>query len=121
MSYKCFWELEQEEVKGFMDLGFKFQREHLSRRMIAVIPGLQRLGGGELSYATQSTNYYEIEEEEEEKRLALRPYLSEAWPIKRPDSPLLNLKMPRVSASADMKKHLWLWARTVAYVIHQES
>jgi hypothetical protein len=31
--------------------------------------------------------------EEEEKREIMRPYLSEAWLIKRPDSPLLNLKV----------------------------
>ncbi|XP_010653545.1 uncharacterized protein LOC100854914 isoform X2 [Vitis vinifera] len=129
MSCKSLRELELEEVKGFMDLGFKFKREHLSPRMITVIPGLQRLGGynneqeTELSDSTQSANYKDdkIEEEEEEERAVVRPYLSEAWLIKRPDSPLLNLKMPRVSASADMKKHLWHWARTVAYVIQQQS
>ena len=132
MSCKRLWELELEEVKGFMDLGFKFKRQHLSPRMITMIPGLQRLGGikniGQKTEpsdsSTQSANCKddEIEEvEEEEEKVIARPYLSEAWLIKRPDSPLLNLKIPRVSASADMKKHLWHWARTVAFVIQQES
>lgn len=133
MNCKSLWELELEEVKGFMDLGFKFKREHLSPRMITVIPGLLRLEGGYningqktqfLDSTDKSADNYkddEIEDEEEEERGVVRPYLSEAWLIKRPDSPLLDLKMPKVLASADMKKHLWNWARTVAYVIQQES
>ena len=115
MSCRSSLELELEEVKGFMDLGFEFSKEHLSPRMMSVIPGLQRL---------------EVVLQEDEERgeggetegdVRRRPYLSEAWLIKRPDSPLLNLRLPRVSAAADMKKHLRFWARTVASVIQQES
>ncbi|KAE8719079.1 putative Peroxidase 21 precursor [Hibiscus syriacus] len=58
--------------------------------------------------------------QEEKKRVVIRPYFSEAWLIKRPDSPLLNQRVPRVSAVADMKKHLKFWARTVASVVQQE-
>lgn len=125
MSCRTLGELELEEVKGFMDLGFIFKEEHLSPRMMSVIPGLQRLG---LYKNKQTTNLIgsEVAEddkirEEEEERGIIRPYLSEAWLIKRPDSPLLNLRLPRVSAAADMKKHLRFWARTVASVIQQES
>ncbi|RVW39802.1 hypothetical protein CK203_074598 [Vitis vinifera] len=70
-------ELELEEVKGFMDLGFKFKREHLSPRMITVIPGLQRLGGynneqeTELSDSTQSANYKDDKIEEKKRRREL--------------------------------------------------
>ncbi|KAI6698143.1 hypothetical protein NL676_018262 [Syzygium grande] len=114
MSCSTFEELEMKEVKGFMDLGFIFKKEHLNPRMVSVIPGLQRLG--------QDTSLRKTAEGNEEgKREITRPYLSEAWLIKRPDSPLLNLRVPRASAASDMKKHLRCWARTVASEIQQES
>ncbi|KAK6942830.1 hypothetical protein RJ641_028207 [Dillenia turbinata] len=127
------WELELEEVKGFMDLGFTFKKEHLSPRMMSVVPGLQRLNKGydindlqnrSIDDATASSEECDCEvvstdddEIEEEMRGVTRPYLSEAWS----SSPLLNLRIPRVSTAADMKKHLRFWARTVATVIVQES
>ncbi|KAJ6330873.1 hypothetical protein OIU76_009463 [Salix suchowensis] len=128
MSYKSFGELELEEVKGFMDLGFIFKKEHLSPRMMSVVPGLQRLGlyqNRQNIYLRDSNvagDHDELirkQEEDEEKGIA-RPYLSESWLIKRPDSPLLNLRVPRVSVAADMKKHLKFWARTVASEIQPE-
>ena len=114
MSCRSLGELELEEVKGFLDLGFTFKKEHLSPRMMSLIPGLQRLN---------SPNKNKVGEEDEEERSGLvsRPYLSEAWLIKRPSSPLLNLKVPRVSEASDMKKHLRFWARTVASELQQES
>ncbi|XP_052173669.1 uncharacterized protein LOC127788988 [Diospyros lotus] len=119
MSCKSFSELELEEVKGFMDLGFNFRKEQLSPRMMILVPGLQRLG------LKMSSTEPEMKKDDNEgeggSTVILRPYLSEAWLIKRPDSPLLNLRLPRVSAAADMKKHLRYWARTVASVIQQES
>ncbi|XP_009601139.1 uncharacterized protein [Nicotiana tomentosiformis] len=156
MSCKSLGELELEEVKGFVDLGFIFRKEHISKRMISVIPGLQRLevvvsedeetnnedseeeegqpgtpssryawgpGNGRTTriYCAQPYATEEEEEEEEDKREIVRPYLSEAWLIKKPDSPLLNLRVPRISAAADMKKHLRCWAKTVATVVLQES
>ncbi|XP_061338465.1 uncharacterized protein LOC133285271 isoform X2 [Gastrolobium bilobum] len=87
MSCRTLGELELDEVKGFMDLGFIFKKENLCPRMMSVVPGLQRL---------------------------------EAWLIKRPDSPLLNLRIPKPSSSANMKKHLRFWAKTVASEINQE-
>nr|GLL24853.1 uncharacterized protein LOC107843550 [Ipomoea trifida] len=109
-SCKSLGELELEEVKGFMDLGFIFDKERASKKMMSVLPGLQRL---------QLMN--EIEDEDDMERGRVRPYLSEAWLIKSPNSPLLNLRMPRASAAVDMKRHLKHWAKTVATVIHQES
>ncbi|KAK2658002.1 hypothetical protein Ddye_011054 [Dipteronia dyeriana] len=132
MSFRSLWDLELEEVKGFMDLGFIFNKENLSPRMMSVVPGLQRVGlyknkhNSELEFDEASHELInddggddENEQEEYEKSI-MRPYLSEAWLIKRPDSPLLNLRMPRVSASADMKKHLRFWAKTVASTVNQE-
>ncbi|XP_009784159.1 uncharacterized protein LOC107831488 [Nicotiana tabacum] len=148
-SCKSLGELELEEVKGFMDLGFIFRKEHISKRMINVIPGLQRLE--EVMPEDEETNNEDSEEgqpgtlsfyyargsekgqttrvnytppyaaEEEDKREIVRPYLSEAWLIKKPDSPLLNMRVPRISAATDMKKHLRYWAKTVATVVLQES
>ncbi|KAA8516533.1 hypothetical protein F0562_016961 [Nyssa sinensis] len=135
MRCKSLSELELEEVKGFMDLGFIFNKEHLSPRMMSVVPGLLRIGKQKTERKTklmirdasevEVAKDEEIEEDEdgddEDKRGVTRPYLSEAWLIRKPDSPLLNLRIPRVSAAADMKKHLRNWARTVASVIQQES
>ncbi|KAK4419176.1 hypothetical protein Salat_2330400 [Sesamum alatum] len=122
-SCKSLLELELEEVKGFMDLGFIFRKENLSKRMKRLIPGLQRLDAdkNKQDYTSEFTRNTDDAEDEEEKGV-MRPYLSEAWLIKRPDSPLLNLRIPpRVSTAADMKKHLKSWARTVASAIQQES
>ncbi|XVF55444.1 hypothetical protein PTKIN_Ptkin06aG0036400 [Pterospermum kingtungense] len=129
MSCRSLKDLELEEVKGFMDLGFIFKKEHLNPRMISVVPGLLRLGFFRTTKQKTEPNIAladdddddDVEQEEEEVvRGVRRPYLSEAWLIKRPDSPLLNLKVPRISAAADMKKHLKFWARTVASVVQQE-
>lgn len=119
--------MELEEVRGFMDLGFVFTKEHLNARMISVIPGLLRLGFSRTKRIHNEVNAdpdqlsKDDDIEQEEKRGVIRPYLSEAWLIKRPDSPLLNLRVPRVSAAADMKKLLKFWARTVASVVQQGS
>ncbi|XP_065856559.1 uncharacterized protein [Euphorbia lathyris] len=134
-------ELEMEEVKGFMDLGFNFNKENISPRMASVVPGLLRLNFKFLE-SSDSDKFNDDEEDEDEnededsdivrdeeeeedddEKGIMRPYLSEAWLIRRPNSPLLNLKLPRGdSADSDMKKHLKFWAKTVAtHVIHQDS
>ena len=125
MSCRSLEDLELEEVKGFVDLGFIFKKEHLNARMISVVPGLLRLGFFRTKQKTEPNLAADElpkddDIEQEEERGVIRPYLSEAWLIKRPDSPLLNLRVPRVSAAADMKKHLKFWARTVASVVQQE-
>lgn len=127
MSYRTLGELELEEVKGFMDLGFIFRKENMSPRMMSVVPGLQRLSRHqnkqnlELIDVTKIVGEGDIEKMEEKRDISImRPYLSEAWLIKRPDSQLLNLKIPRLCSAADMKKYLRFWAKTVASEIHQE-
>ncbi|KNA22496.1 hypothetical protein SOVF_033700 [Spinacia oleracea] len=113
-------DLELEELKGFMDLGFQFEKDQLSPRTMSVVPGLQRLG--EHVVTTNRTNGCDdIEGQREEKKVGvLKPYLSEAWMVKRPDSPLLRLKMARVSRAEEMKECLKLWARTVASSVHSD-
>ncbi|XP_030925717.1 uncharacterized protein LOC115952668 [Quercus lobata] len=124
MSCKTLGDLELEEVKGFMDLGFIFKKEHLSPRMMSVVPGLQRLSHKN-KQSSKLTNDAEVakddETEEGKEKRVTRPYLSEAWLINRPDSPLLNLKIPSASTADDMKKHIKFWARTVASVIHEQE
>ncbi|KAK4759541.1 hypothetical protein SAY87_022672 [Trapa incisa] len=144
MSCRSFADLEMEEVRGFMDLGFVFKREHLSPRIVSIIPGLQKLAAGAAvkqdPRRQQEDEKEKNEEEEEEEEQGddgneegeggeeaatpphVRPYLSEAWLIRRPDSPLLNLRVPPMASPAsEMKRHLRHWARTVASVIEQES
>ncbi|KAL8149873.1 uncharacterized protein LOC141708969 [Apium graveolens] len=136
MSCKSLGELEVEEVKGFMDLGFKFDPQNLSPRMMSVVPGLQRLAGSQNSeiiqketidhvLATNKLDDQEVacagNEMKSESGEVRRPYLSEAWLIRRPDSPLLKLKISRNSEAGDIKKHLKQWARTVATVVQQDS
>ena len=111
MSCKSLGELELEEVKGFMDLGFEFTREDLSPQMVKLVPGLQRFK------TRMDRQNLEDDDDDDKKRDIARPYLSEAWTINRPNSPLLNLRMPRVSSTTDMKNHLRSWARTVAIEI----
>ncbi|GMH10087.1 hypothetical protein Nepgr_011928 [Nepenthes gracilis] len=119
ISCKSLHELELEEVKGFMDLGFNFEKDQITPRMMSVIPGLQRLGGHRVEDKTDLFNPENgnVEEEGSRGHEIRRPYLSEAWLIKTPDSPRLKLGIPRVSTADDMKKHLKIWAKTVASAI----
>ncbi|XP_028775947.1 uncharacterized protein LOC114732778 isoform X2 [Neltuma alba] len=123
MSCKTLGELELEEVKGFMDLGFVFKKENISSRMMSVIPGLQRLDIRPNEQSTQIIDASETGENHtmkptEKKKDIERPYLSEAWLIKRPDSPLLNMKISKLRSASDMKKLLRFWAKGVASEIH---
>lgn len=122
MSCKSLGDLELEEVKGFMDLGFIFKKEFLCTRLMRLIPGLQRI-----QFNGKDRNDLEEEEddeydEEKKQGMVMRPYLSEAWVVRRrTNSPLLDLRITGVSTAADMKKHLKFWARSVASAIHQQS
>ncbi|XAR49529.1 hypothetical protein NMG60_11032764 [Bertholletia excelsa] len=103
-------ELEFEELKGFMDLGFVFSEEDKISSLVSIIPGLQRLG--------------EIGNEKEEKgTMAARPYLSERWEVlgesKLNNSAMTKMKwrIPAVGSEMDMKHHLRIWAHTVASTV----
>ncbi|CAL9065235.1 uncharacterized protein LOC103972892 [Musa acuminata AAA Group] len=112
-SYRSVTELENYEVKGFMDLGFVFRKEELSMEIMNIIPGLQRLGKeGRDDEASR-------EEEEEDDEGVERPYLSEAW--MRHDLSVVSPSLqPRSPYGADMKRQLRFWAREVASVIHHK-
>ncbi|KAK4399261.1 hypothetical protein Sango_1401600 [Sesamum angolense] len=100
---KSLSELEFEELKGFMDLGFVFSEEDRESGLVEIIPGLQRLGA---------------DRRKEEK---LRPYLSEAWEAlnrrREMESPLMKWRVPAVSNEIDMKDNLKWWAHTVASAV----
>ncbi|KAL0442620.1 UNVERIFIED_CONTAM: hypothetical protein Slati_1984700 [Sesamum latifolium] len=100
---KSLSELEFEELKGFMDLGFVFSEEDRESGLVEIIPGLQRLGA---------------DGRKEEK---LRPYLSEAWEVlnrrREMESPLMKWRVPAVSNEIDMKDNLKWWAHTVASAV----
>ncbi|KAE8728758.1 hypothetical protein F3Y22_tig00004072pilonHSYRG00099 [Hibiscus syriacus] len=116
---KSLSDLEFEELKGFMDLGFVFSEEdNKDSRLVKIIPGLQRLRKKE-----------QEEEEEEEKEAdedadkvpeVSRPYLSEAWKVserRKENNPLMNWRVPDLGNEIDMKDSLRWWAHTVASTV----
>ncbi|KAF8409085.1 hypothetical protein HHK36_005158 [Tetracentron sinense] len=108
-SSKSFSELEVEELKGFMDLGFVFTVDDKNSKLGSIIPGLQRLGKKPAG-----------EEEAVDESAIPRPYLSESWATldrTKKENRLMNWKIPSLSNEIDMKDHLRCWAHTVASTI----
>lgn len=101
-------ELEFEELKGFMDLGFVFTEEDKSSSLASIIPGLQRWG-------KQDSN-----EEVDERHTVSRPYLSEAWGVlnqRKVNKIAVGWRLPAMNTEINMKDHLKIWAQTVASTI----
>ncbi|KDP21126.1 hypothetical protein JCGZ_21597 [Jatropha curcas] len=110
---KSLSELEFEEVKGFMDLGFVFSEEDKDSSLVSIIPGLQRLG---------KKDGEEDSSGGDKAAIVSRPYLSEAWERleldrKRKEDPLMNWRIPAVGNEIDMKDNLKWWAHTVASTV----
>ncbi|CAL0325009.1 unnamed protein product [Lupinus luteus] len=108
---KSLSDLEFEELKGFMDLGFVFSEEDKNSSLASIIPGLQRLG----------KKNEEVGDSNDES-LVPRPYLSEAWDVydtrnRKKENPLMNWKVPAINNETDMKDTLRWWAHTVASTI----
>ncbi|KAF7840346.1 uncharacterized protein G2W53_002644 [Senna tora] len=106
---KSLSDLEFEELKGFMDLGFVFSEEDKDSTLASIIPGLHRLGKkDEDKYFGHDTKIR-------------RPYLSEAWKVqerrKKRENPLMNWKVPSQNNEIDMKDSLKWWAHTVASTV----
>ncbi|KAK6917717.1 hypothetical protein RJ641_018468 [Dillenia turbinata] len=100
LSSKSLTELENEELKGFMDLGFVFLDEDKDSTLVSIIPGLK-------TEKEKKEGVYEIS----------RPYLSEAWDVRERierEKPLMNWSVPAFSNEIDMKVHLRDWAHTMA-------
>ncbi|CAK7350386.1 unnamed protein product [Dovyalis caffra] len=108
LTSKSLSELEYEELKGFMDLGFVFSEEDKDSNLASIIPGLQRFG--------------KKDEEETivDEPTVSRPYLSEAWEVlekKRKEKPLMKWRIPALGNEIDMKDNLRWWAHTVASTV----
>lgn len=118
LSSKSLSELEFEEVKGFMDLGFVFSEGDKNSSLVKIIPGLQRFGEGDKEQEKDKTSSHNAD-----KSLIKRPYLSQAWEImeyKRKES-AEKLKW-KINAAVldnemDMKHHLRFWAQSVASAV----
>ncbi|XP_048432740.1 uncharacterized protein LOC103955134 isoform X2 [Pyrus x bretschneideri] len=105
------------ELKGFMDLGFVFTEEDKdSSRLVAIIPGLQRLASCEEEDVRDDQ---EEGEEEDHGVVSRRPCLSKVWDIldqrKKENQMLIKWRIPAATnLSKDMKHHLRFWAHSVA-------
>ncbi|XP_019158832.1 PREDICTED: uncharacterized protein LOC109155665 [Ipomoea nil] len=106
-SSRSLSELEFEEVKGFMDLGFVFSDDQdKDPTLVSIIPGLQRRG---------------IREGGDKDAMVSRPYLSEAWSVMEEQrKPLMKTwRFPAASGCTEMeiKDQLRCWAHTVASTV----
>ncbi|PIN22891.1 hypothetical protein CDL12_04384 [Handroanthus impetiginosus] len=107
-SSRSLSELEFEELKGFMDMGFVFSDDKVDSKLVSLVPGLQRLGKKE-GFG-------------EEVLSISRPYLSEAWDCleddeKRVKNPLMAWRIPAFGNEMELKDHLRSWAHTVASTV----
>ncbi|KAL2476654.1 hypothetical protein Adt_37390 [Abeliophyllum distichum] len=116
-SSRSLSELEFEELKGFMDLGFVFTDEDKDSNLVSIIPGLQRLGGkwdGKLEGKWEEKGFDKSAE-------VSRPYLSEAWDVledeNRVKKPLMDWRIPNFGNEMELKDHLRFWAHTVASTV----
>ncbi|CAN7093815.1 uncharacterized protein LOC103840505 [Brassica rapa] len=95
-------DLEAEETKGFIDLGFVFTEEDLNSELPEILPGLR--------------TFLHREEQSKTDSSVPRPYLSEAWELhsNKKDSIVLDLRMAKICSETNMKDCLKWWARSVA-------
>ncbi|XP_020597774.1 uncharacterized protein LOC110037458 [Phalaenopsis equestris] len=113
-------DLEFEELKGFMDLGFTFSNTEASDPwLISIVPGLQRLrtaNGSELTVTDSS-----LASEMSEEMAVTRPYLSEVWEVEREREErsrvLRNWRTPGEGEGIELKDHLRFWAQAVASAV----
>ncbi|KAK2638911.1 hypothetical protein Ddye_026706 [Dipteronia dyeriana] len=100
-------DLDSEEVQGFKDLGFTFEKQELSPSVVNILPGLQE---------KNNNNNREVK--------LRRPYMSEAWlsnnfaPPPPPPPPIPNWATK--NSAQDMKAQIKFWARVVASNVQQE-
>ncbi|KAL1555964.1 hypothetical protein AAHA92_11642 [Salvia divinorum] len=106
---KSMSELEFEEVKGFIDIGFVFsEADKGDSALVEIIPGLQKLG-----QKTESRD----RKIEEASRIRAKPYLSEAWEFYE-EKRLMKWMIPSSATSEmEIKDNLKCWAHTVASAI----
>ncbi|KAJ8527797.1 hypothetical protein K7X08_015248 [Anisodus acutangulus] len=105
-------DLELEELKGFLDLGFEFSEEDKNSRLVTIVPGLQKWGNKVVDQEV-------VENSTSKKRdiIVQRPYLSEAWEIlekRKMIRKLVKWRFPAMHNEINMKDNLKFWAQTVA-------
>lgn len=106
---KSLSELEFEEVKGFIDLGFVFSEDDVDSDLAEIVPGLQKLG-----HKTESFDRGRRENVGERER----PYLSEAWELRqKEEKALMKWRIPAARNEMEMKDSLKFWAHTVASAV----
>ncbi|XP_050379682.1 uncharacterized protein LOC126797036 [Argentina anserina] len=120
-SSKSLSDLEFDELKGFMDLGFVFTEEdNKDSNLVAIIPGLQRHGVSEEVGKEDRDEEKSISDgSHHHSHVVSRPYLSEAWEAleyQRKENQLINWRVPS-ALDKDMKHHLKFWAHTVASTV----
>ncbi|CAH2034284.1 unnamed protein product [Thlaspi arvense] len=101
-------DLEAEETKGFMDLGFVFTEQDLDSELPEILPGLR--------------TFLHRKEQSKTDSSVPRPYLSEAWEFQgdkwrertEKDSMVIDLRMAKLCGETNMKDSLRWWARSVA-------
>lgn len=119
---KSLSQLEFEELKGFMDLGFFSEEDKVDSTLVSIVPGLQRLGK-KVKDDEDGDHYREDGDEKEsvgESAVIARPYLSETWEWweeGRKEDPLMNWKVPALGNDTDMRESLKWWAQTVASTV----
>lgn len=122
LSSKSLSDLEFEELKGFMDLGFVFSEEDKNSSLVEIIPGLQRFGEEEEEKKKEKEEG--TDKEESVEGYLRRPYLSQAWEIMEQREAAENMLKWRININAavignemDMKDQLKFWAQSVASVV----
>ncbi|KAJ0964878.1 hypothetical protein J5N97_026016 [Dioscorea zingiberensis] len=120
-SSKSLSDLEFEELKGFMDLGFTFSDAETDPRLMSIVPALRRRSTCDenkdaINSDNDSHGDNEEEEEEEQQEGIVRPYLSEAWEVEE-EKRLKNWMIPVPMDGEDMKDSLRSWARAVASTV----
>ncbi|XP_028755745.1 uncharacterized protein LOC114715119 [Neltuma alba] len=121
---KSLSDLEFEELRGFMDLGFVFSEKDKDSNLASIIPGLQRLGKKD---ADEEDEGEEEQERHSDDSEISRPYLSEAWEFqerrRKKESNqnrnpfLMNWRVPSTDNEIDVKDSLKLWAHNVASTV----
>lgn len=122
-SSKSLSDLEFEELKGFMDLGFVFSEKDKDSSLVSIIPGLQRLRGSSSSTGEDVHDHEEIfvNNHNNNKPTVSRPYLSEAWAVldhqTKVENSLMNWRIPSLGNEVNIKDQLRFWAHTVASTV----
>ncbi|KAJ3686363.1 hypothetical protein LUZ61_015527 [Rhynchospora tenuis] len=103
MRRRSMSELELEELKGLIDLGFNFSDTEVEKdpRIADIVPGLKKRSEGEV-------------------KVSRRPYLSEAWRVRDEEERKRVLRDWKVLANGDeseVKEQLRRWAHVVASTV----